>query len=129
MSIDTLKSSTLSHKRDVNAALSFLASRLFDAGEMHDNHKLATLPEFHKTFIDGFKDETWWNEHKKERHHLPDDMEDIDLIDILEHIADCTMAGMARSGHVYINEIPANKLRLAFQNTFKLLQKNTQVLK
>lgn len=124
---DVLYLSTTSHKYDVADAMSFMASMMKDAGFTHDNHKLYTIDEFHKAFTGGFVDETWWNEHKKERHHLPPDLEDVNLIDILEHISDCVTAGMARTGNVLPLTISNEMLQKAFQNTVNLLIANIKV--
>lgn len=40
----------------------------------------------------------------------------------LERIADCVMAGMARSGNVYPLTLNADLLERAFQNTVELLK-------
>lgn len=64
------------------------------------------------------------------RHHLnePDGIrEDVNLVDVLDFIADCVMAGMARSGSVYPLELPNELLQKAFQNTVELLKSNVQV--
>lgn len=59
------------------------------------------------------------------RHHL--NMEDgvradVNLIDVLDFIADCVMAGMARSGSVYPLKLSPEVLERAFQNTVELLK-------
>jgi hypothetical protein len=43
-------------------------------------------------------------------------------------IADCVMAGMARSGSVYPLNINPEVLMQAFQNTITLLQNNVEVV-
>ena len=69
--------------------------------------------------------------HRKiNRHHI--DKEDgipdsVDLVDVIEHIVDCVMAGMARSGEVYDLQLPADVLERAFQNTVQLLTENVQL--
>lgn len=124
-----LRLSTDEHIRNVMDATKFFANMLITAGYKHDNHKLETMDAFHTAFTGGFKDETWWNEHKKERHHLPENLEDINLIDILEHISDCVTAGMARTGEVRPLIIDDKLLQKAFQNTVKLLIDNIKVEK
>ncbi|MDE7347681.1 MAG: hypothetical protein K2N48_13195 [Muribaculaceae bacterium] len=52
----------------------------------------------------------------------------MNLIDVLEHVVDCTMAGMARSGEIYDIDIDPNVLTVAVQNTSKLIQDNTRVI-
>ena len=53
--------------------------------------------------------------------------QDVNLIDVLDMIADCVMAGMARSGSVYPLEIPLDVLRRAFDNTVDLLKVHVEV--
>lgn len=119
-----LRLSTGEHIRDVMNATKFFANMLIEAGDNHDYHKFATMYAFHKAFIGGFIDETWWNEHKKERHHLPATLEDVNLIDVLEFISDCVTAGMARTGEVRPLTISNEMLQKAFQNTVNLLINN-----
>lgn len=127
VSKETLIESTRLHIRDVYRSMDFLGQLVENAGFEHDRHKHETMDEFHKAFTGGFVDETWWNEHKKERHHLPPDLEDVNLIDILEHISDCVTAGMARTGKVRPLTISNEKLQKAFQNTVNLLIRNIKV--
>jgi len=127
VSKETLIESTRLHIRDVYRSMDFLGQLVENAGFEHDRHKHETIDEFHKAFTGGFVDETWWNEHKKERHHLPENLEDVNLVDVLEHIADCVTAGMARSGKVRPLTISNEKLQKAFQNTVNLLIRNIKV--
>ena len=50
--------------------------------------------------------------------------EDINLIDVIEMIVDCVMAGLARSGEVYPLDINPDVLLKAFQNTVEMLKEN-----
>lgn len=127
VSKETLIESTQLHIRDVFRSMDFLSQLVENAGFEHDRHKLQTIDEFHKAFTGGFIDETWWNEHKKERHHLPENLDDVNLIDILEHIADCVTAGMARTGNVRPLTISNEMLQKAFRNTVNLLINNIKV--
>ena len=132
VSSEKLLASSKSHIDDVRAAMSFFADGCSDAGEAHDFTKLNEHDWFHKDFQTGFKEQGWYEMHKKtERHHLnsPDGAhEDVNLIDVLEHIADCVMAGMARSGSVYDLELPNEVLQTAFQNTVKKLKNQVKVV-
>lgn len=127
ISKETLRASTVQHQQDVDAAMNFFVRKLHFAAINHDEHKLDALDAFHKAFTGGFIDETWWNEHKKERHHLPENLEDVNLIDVLEHISDCVVAGMARTGKVRPLTIGNDMLQKAFQNTVNLLVNNVKV--
>lgn len=53
---------------------------------------------------------------------------DVNLIDVLDMIADCTMAGMARSGSVYPLELSSDVLQAAFKNTCALLLSQVRVI-
>ena len=79
----------------------------------------------------GFKQTGWWDRHRKlNRHHLTKDdgiPHDVNLIDVLDFIADCVMAGMARSGSVYPLQLSPELLERAFQNTVELLKGNVTV--
>ena len=46
----------------------------------------------------------------------------VNLLDVIEYISDCVMAGMARSGSVYGPEMPPELLERAFKNTVELLK-------
>ena len=94
--------------------------------------KIDDIDGFHRDFITGFKQTEWWDKHRKEnRHHLMEAdgvPEDVNLIDVLDMIADCVMAGMARSGSVYPLNIPNDVLVKAFQNTVELLKAHVDVV-
>ncbi len=125
ISKETLLESSRVHIGDVVKALAFFQSKLTEAAGAHDYDKLSAIDWFHADFITGFKQTEWWDNHRKiHRHHLaqPDGVpEDVNLIDVLEYISDCVMAGMARSGTVYDLEITPGLLERAFENTIKLL--------
>ncbi len=126
VSKDTLYASSVDHITDVRQALAFFGECLERAGGEHDPDKLTDIDSFHADFVTGFKQTGWWDRHRKlNRHHLnaadgiPDD---VNLIDVLDFIADCVMAGMARSGSVYPLVLPPELLERAFQNTVTLLK-------
>lgn len=122
---ETLGASSAQHIADVRVALGFFAQLLHRAAAVHDTDKITDLDSFHADFVTGFKSSGWWERHRTlNRHHLT--MEDgvpadVNLIDVLDYIADCVMAGMARSGSVYPLALPPALLERAFQNTVKLL--------
>ena len=123
---EQLKTQSESHIRDVSKALHEFAHMLDRAAVRHDWTKLDRLDHFHSDFKTGFKTTGWWDSHRvTERHHLSHDdgvREDVDLIDVLEYLADCVMAGMARSGDVRAIEIRPIVLVRAFNNTIEKLQ-------
>lgn len=122
---ETLRESSAQHIEDVQEALNFFAQMLYRAAAVHDTDKITDLDSFHGDFVTGFAQTSWWERHRSlNRHHLtePDGVPaDVNLIDVLDFIADCVMAGMARSGSVRPLEIPDAVLRAAFENTAKLL--------
>ena len=69
------------------------------------------------------------NRHMTERHHLNDSVpEDVNLIDVLEMVIDCTVAGLARSGNVYPITISPEVLQKAVENTSNLIINNTKIV-
>lgn len=114
------------HIKDVQTALRFFGQMLERAAVVHDFDKVSDIDSFHADFLTGFESTAWWERHRGlNRHHLgqPDGVrDDVNLIDVLDFIADCVMAGMARSGSVYDLELPADLLERAFQNTVGLLK-------
>ena len=127
----TLLLSSKRHIMDVVAALDFFRNRLDDAADVHDFDKISDIDGFHRDFVTGFKQTTWWDNHRKvNRHHLLEIdgvPADVNLIDVLDMIADCVMAGMARSGSVYDLNISPEVLMAAFKNTVELLKKEVVV--
>jgi hypothetical protein len=128
---ETLLASSHQHIGDVTLGLMFFQNLLTIAMQHHDTDKITDIDGFHADFITGFTETGWWDRHRKlNRHHLtqadgvPDD---VNLIDVLDFIADCVMAGMARSGSVYELKLSPELLERAFQNTVTLLKSQVQV--
>lgn len=131
VSKETLLASSLQHIGDVGKGLAFFSGMLTEAAVRHDYDKLTDIDGFHADFVTGFAQTGWWDRHRKlNRHHLlqadgvPDD---VNLIDVLDMIADCVMAGMARTGSVYPLDISPDVLMRAFQNTVSALQSQVVV--
>jgi hypothetical protein len=126
VSKETLLASSRQHISDVRAALRFFRTRLDRAALDHDTDKLTDIDGFHADFVTGFAQTGWWDRHRRlNRHHLNMDdgiPADVNLIDVLDFIADCVMAGMARSGSVYPLQLPPELLERAFQNTVAMLK-------
>ena len=123
------------HRNDVRRVMNCLGHLIKQTGRAHDYTKKTAEPQFYKDFLSTMNEGTnfvegkWYQYHiEKERHHLlsrcPDD---VDLIDVLEMIADCVCAGMARSGEVRDLEISTDILEKAVQNTVKLIVKQIVV--
>jgi hypothetical protein len=126
VSKETLYASSVQHVGDVRLALAFFGEVLDRAAATHDNDKFTDIDGFHADFVTGFKETGWWDRHRTlNRHHLTQDdgvPVDVNLIDVLDFIADCVMAGMGRSGSVYPLQLPPDLLERAFQNTVELLK-------
>lgn len=124
------------HILDVRRGLGAFMALLIDAADRHDADKLTSIDLFHREFSAGMiADGEWLKAHVKlNRHHLnrPDGVpNDVNLIDVLDFIADCVMAGLARNpGHpenFYMPSIPPDLLALAFHNTVMLLKERVVV--
>lgn len=131
VSRQTLLNSSVQHIADVRRGLAFFGAMLAEAATRHDEDKLTDIEGFHRDFVTGFKQTEWWDRHRKlNRHHLLQEdgvPEDVNLIDVLDMISDCVMAGMARSGSVYPLNISDEVLRRAFGNTVEALKANVKV--
>jgi hypothetical protein len=133
VSKNQLLSSSFQHINDVQRGIDFLGAILHAQGCKHDSDKLSGIDHFHADFITSFKETGWWDNHRKvTRHHLGDDdgvPDDVNLIDVIEMIVDCVMAGMGRSGKVTPLKIGPDVLEKAFQNTVTLIKDQVVVEK
>ena len=85
---------------------------------------------FYRDFVDtqengaDFVNGEWYQLHvKAERHHLLSNCpSDVNLIDVIEMIADCTCAGLARSGEIRDLEIDTEILNRAVKNTAEMIK-------
>ena len=123
------------HISDVNHVMEFLSNSVKCRGVFHDHTKKSQEKLFYDNFLstinngtDFMKDE-WYQFHvQMERHHLlsrcPDD---VNLIDVLEMVVDCTCAGLARSGEVRPMEINDDILHKAIDNTVELIKSIVEV--
>lgn len=131
VSKEQLAHSSTYHKLDVRACISFMNYVLSLHASAHDHDKLEDIEGFHKNFATGFEERDWLDRHyQKNRHHLENVdawPEDVNLFDVLDHIADQTMAGMARSGEIRPVNLPGQLLQLAVGNTVKLIVEHTIV--
>lgn len=119
------------HQRDVAMMMQGLSFLVTNVGNMHDwskNNNYYLEESFYNDFLKAmngemkFEDGDWAKIHYRfERHHLHRVVpEDVNLIDILEMIADCVCAGMARSGEVRDLSIDPDILEKAFSNTVEM---------
>ena len=117
------------HRADVNAVMKYLAHLIHKTGLKHDYTKKSDEELFYDNFLStmnnstNFVEDEWYQLHvNTERHHLFSRCpEDVNLIDVLEMIADCTCAGLARSGEVRDLEISTDILEKAVKNTVQLI--------
>lgn len=122
------------HIEDVNNVGTMLVNMFLLQISKHDHTKLDYIDEFYDNFVrslngENFKDLDWWQIHKTERHHLNDSVpEDVNLLDVLEMVVDCTVAGLARSGDVYPITIPQEVIEKAIENTKNLIINNVEVI-
>ena len=116
------------HISDVKNIMDFYADLCKYNGENHDFTKKKYEKQFYDEFVYSrmnnvkFTESEWYKNHiKEERHHINSFVHnDVDLFDVLEMIADCTSASLARSGNVREITIDKDVLYKAFQNTCKL---------
>lgn len=120
------------HIHDVIQGMNYLARLIKRRGLNHDVTKIDELDLFYQNFREGssgFAQKEWYQLHvTSERHHLKDHVhDDVNLIDVLEMIVDCVMAGLARTGTYRKDEIDPDVLVKAYHNTVQLLLDNVEV--
>jgi len=123
---EQLRESSEQHIGDIKKGMDFFKGLIDEATGRHDFDKLTNLNGFHADFLTGFKNTTWWDKHRTiNRHHLLQSdgiPSDVNLVDVLDMIVDCVMAGMGRTGSVYPLEIGPELLKRAFDNTVERLK-------
>ena len=144
---EELLKSSKQHINDVREAMIFFREMINDAGYKHDYTKIdeAGINDFYDSFSRGlkkeyspdgeipyndeFKAEKWFQRHiTEERHHVKDNCpDDVNLIDLLERVADIVTAGLARSGLIYDVALDAEILAKAYRNTIELLKSVIEV--
>ena len=130
LTIEDLTNDTKSHINNVSKGMDFIASQLIVRGSIHDNTKLNSMNQFYDAIkSNNIKNTFWYQMHIiNERHHLKSHVpDDVNLIDVIEHLVDCTMAGLTRSGSIYDVDISPDVLTKAIANTVELLKNNTYV--
>lgn len=125
---EQLLESTISHKQDVRNGIQFVIDYLEASAIAHDKSKIATIDWFYSCFRTGFKDDSWLAMHRSiEKHHLSSEYP-LNLMDIIEHIVDCVVAGYARTGTVYDITVSDEILREAVKNTVEYIKENIEVV-
>lgn len=136
VSKETLLESSKQHIIDVQQALFWMIRKLDGIAKNHDWTKIDGIEQFHKDFKDvqqdkskEFKDMPWFKRHvNEERHHVTDRCpDDVNLLDLLERVADITTAGMARTGKIYEDTLSPDILAKAYKNTVELIKNNIVV--
>ena len=136
-SFDEFHGANRHHMSDVQNVMREIALLIEGAGIDHDYTKRTYEAEFYADFckvLDGstekFTDMEWYQKHiKEERHHINSRCpEDVDLIDIIEHVVDCCCAGKTRSGYISPVVIDSEILQKAVENTVKLIDNNTRIV-
>lgn len=141
---ERLLESSRQHIADVDRALRWMENQLsirsycfcLQSGGLsyhHDHDKIEDIDGFHRDFKGGnFVERAWYQNHiRVNRHHLAAEggvPDDVNLFDVLEMIADGSVAGMARSGSVYPIELPDELLQTAVKNTLDMIVASIEVL-
>lgn len=123
------------HIEDVKKVMLALSSMLIAKGRTHDWTKKSKEDLFYKNFLSTMNEGTdfvkddWYQYHiNAEKHHpLSKTHGDINLLDIIEMVVDCVCAGKSRSGEVRKLEISNEILKLALDNTVKLVDDVTEI--
>ena len=128
---ERLYEATEIHVNDVLRVMDWFGKQLHEIGLKHDYTKLgANFEEYSEVVLKGLSEEefeqtNWCQRHYfEERHHVNDQAwPDVNLLDILEHIADIVTAGKGRAGHVASKYCDINPILLyrAYWNTIRLL--------
>lgn len=130
---ESLLNDSKTHISDVQKCCNLFCNALRRSALKHDFTKLDSIDLFLSDFLNlkpgkQFKSGKWWPLHLKERHHLRDNVPpDVNLIDILEMIADCVSAWRGRSSKEYIPiKLSSDVLQTALENTQKVLIEHTK---
>lgn len=124
------------HINNVEEVMWEIANLVEKAGELHDCTKKSQERMFYRDFVNtqengaDFVNGEWYQLHvNAERHHLLSNCpDDVNLIDVLEMVADCTCAGLARSGEIRDLEINSEILDRAVKNTAELIKSMVEVV-
>ena len=125
------------HQKDVRRVLYEIALDIERRGEYHDFTKTNKAEKiFYHDLCETMKGKMefekgeWAKLHySTERHHLSRNVPDsVNLIDVIEMIADCVCAGMARSGEVRPLDIDESILIRAMHNTEQLIKNSIELI-
>ena len=134
---ETLLKDTRTHRNDVKRIMHYMAEQFDEKGQHHDYTKIKYFDEFAENVLtphtnEEFINQHWYQNHvTEERHHLNANCPlDVNLFDILEMIADCTVAGKGRAGKItpsYLKLKDPVILERAYWNTIILLDTIVEV--
>lgn len=133
---EELLNDTLFHIHDVGNILNQLANELNEIGYSHDWSKIKYFDDFAKDCLErldtpDFKSRSWYTIHtENERHHLNTyEPNDVNLLDVLEMITDCVVAGKSRTGKVNTSFLVLKQgmLTRAYWNTVKYISNNVKL--
>lgn len=126
-----LQHSTRLHIKDVQQGITWFIAKLIMAAKIHDHTKLQFMDDFYEQFQNNFKTTKWWRYHQvNERHHISAPFghkDDVDLVDVIQYMVDGVVAGMARTGEYYYQQLPQGLLQTALKNTIDKLLKDIKV--
>ena len=128
---EELMRATENHIGHVRDALLFFSQMIGVASDRHDHTKLSNFDAFYDALKSpDIKQTEWYTNHiSEERHHLKSKVPyKVNLIDVIEHLSDCVMAGLARSGQIYDTDLLPELLFTAYQNTIELLKSQVIVM-
>lgn len=124
--------SSKSHINDVIKGMNFIAEVIQNQAKLHDYDKITEIDRFYFDFKNNFETNDWYKDHVSiNRHHLSKEEgipDDVNLVDVLEYITDCVMAGLARTGKVYDITLDSKTLQKAFSNTIQQLINSIEVI-
>ena len=136
---EELREAVVAHRRDVRRGMERMAEIIRKRGAKHDWTKMEFFDEYYDHFAAKQKGEVresdWrlsdWAAHyhtRYERHHIEDaPPEDINLIDVIEHIVDSVVSGKGRGGHFNADILRPGLLDKAYANTQKMLADMVEV--
>ena len=133
---DQIKTANKSHILDVCVVMEWLSVEIAKRAVLHDHTKLTHNDLYCKEIIESitnnedFTKKEFYPMHvNEERHHLFSRCpEDVNLIDVIEMIVDCTCAGLTRSGEIRDLELNNDILNRAVSNTIELIKNNIEVV-
>ena len=131
----SLLEDSIKHISEVQQVFNLVAYLITKQGQRHDYTKLTEFEKFYNDYMnkagEDFVNGEWYQIHiSEEKHHNKNYLhKDITLINIFEEIIDKVVAGKGRAGKIDLNyfNISDDILRLAFNNTIKLIDDLTEI--